>query len=178
MADNFASISKTKNQSVSSNRIIGGNLARNNATGESNQNQKANQESPGNTPKHIPHDSLYKNNTVNVLNPMNLSGDSDSTIRYKSNMVLTTKEFENQFIVQGTGDSKAFGGNQSRNRTEITGRLGEYQNEEDNIECGRFPHLKYCGCPQNCIENPVAPIEIVNHIYIGPLASSFNTKEL
>ena len=73
MADNFASISKTKNQSVSSNRIIGGNLARNNgnqkipliienlsATGESNQNQKANQESPGNTPKHIPHDSLYK----------------------------------------------------------------------------------------------------------------------
>jgi len=60
---------------------------------------------------------------------------------------------------------------------QFEGRLGEYTTEEDNIICARFPHLKFCGCSKNSLQNLVVPIEIVNHIYIGPIESSFNTKE-
>ena len=44
------------------------------------------------------------------------------------------------------------------------GRLGEYKGDEDNLQCLRFPHKKYCGCENSCTDaetNPLfKPIEV------------------
>lgn len=55
-----------------------------------------------------------------------------------------------------------------------------YSGEEDEIFCGRFPHLSYCGCKIPCaiILPKIKPIEITNFIYAGPIESAFKTKEL
>lgn len=35
-------------------------------------------------------------------------------------------------------------------------------NEEENIICGRFPHMKYCACPEPCIDllSTIHPTEV------------------
>jgi len=55
-----------------------------------------------------------------------------------------------------------------------------YQNEEEDILCGRFPHLSYCGCKYPCAItlNRIKPILITDHIYVGPIECAFKTKEL
>ena len=55
-----------------------------------------------------------------------------------------------------------------------------YQNEEENILCGRFPHLTYCGCKYPCAITltRIKPILIIDHIYVGPIECAFKTKEL
>lgn len=55
-----------------------------------------------------------------------------------------------------------------------------YQNEEENIMCGRFPHLTYCGCKYPCsiTLNRIKPILAIDHIYTGPIECAFKTKEL
>lgn len=56
----------------------------------------------------------------------------------------------------------------------------QYNNEEDEIVCGRFPHLNYCGCtiPCSLIMNKIEPIEIIENLYSGPIECAFKTKEL
>jgi len=55
-----------------------------------------------------------------------------------------------------------------------------YNKEEDEIYCGRFPHLNYCGCKYPCslILNKISPIEINDQFYVGPIECAFKTKEL
>ena len=55
-----------------------------------------------------------------------------------------------------------------------------YNNEEDEILCGRYPHLSYCGCiyPCSIILNKISPIEIGNQILVGPIECVYKTKEL
>jgi len=59
-------------------------------------------------------------------------------------------------------------------------RRKNYNNEEDQIYCGRFPHLNYCGCkfPCSIILDRIKPIEITNNIFIGPVECAYKTKEL
>lgn len=55
-----------------------------------------------------------------------------------------------------------------------------YSGEEDEIYCGRFPHLSYCGCkiPCSVLLPKIKLIEITEFIYAGPIESAFKTKEL
>lgn len=59
-------------------------------------------------------------------------------------------------------------------------REKRYSNEEDEIYCGRFPHLSYCGCVYPCciILSKISPIKINDLIYCGPIESAYKTKEL
>jgi hypothetical protein len=55
-----------------------------------------------------------------------------------------------------------------------------YNKEEDEIFCGRFPHLTYCGCKYPCsiILNKIFPVEIGDQIIVGPIETVYKTKEL
>ncbi len=55
-----------------------------------------------------------------------------------------------------------------------------YSGEEDEIFCGRFPHLSYCGCKFPCaiILPKIKLIELTNFIYAGPIECAFKTREL
>lgn len=56
----------------------------------------------------------------------------------------------------------------------------EYENEEDEIVCGRFPHLDVCACDISC-EHALKEInlfQVYPGIYMGPYQSAFKTQEL
>lgn len=55
-----------------------------------------------------------------------------------------------------------------------------YNNEENKIYCGRFPHLNFCGCKYPCsvLLNQISPIEISDQIYAGAIECAYKTKEL
>ena len=58
--------------------------------------------------------------------------------------------------------------------------LARYQGEEDEIICGRFPHLDFCGCDIPCLValKEIKLIEVIDGIFMGPYQSTFKTKEL
>ena len=45
-----------------------------------------------------------------------------------------------------------------------------YQGEEDDITCGRFPHLDVCGCDIPCLiaQKEIRLIEVIDGIFMGP----------
>jgi protein-tyrosine phosphatase len=56
----------------------------------------------------------------------------------------------------------------------------EYENEEDEIVCGRFPHLDVCVCDISC-EHALKEInlfQVYPGIYMGPYQSAFKTQDL
>lgn len=55
-----------------------------------------------------------------------------------------------------------------------------YNKEEDEIFCGRFPHLKYCGCKYPCsvILKFIKPIEVSELILAGSIECAYKTKDL
>jgi len=55
-----------------------------------------------------------------------------------------------------------------------------YSREEDEIYCGRYPHLNYCGCkfPCSLTLDRIKPIKLTDNIYIGPIECAYKTKEL
>lgn len=56
----------------------------------------------------------------------------------------------------------------------------QYSGEEDNIYCGRFPHLSYCGCNIPCalLLIKIDPIEVIQNVFVGPIESAFKVKQL
>jgi len=58
------------------------------------------------------------------------------------------------------------------------GRFAEYRNEEEDIVCARFPHLKFCMCQMTKHLHEYVPEEIVPGVYIGYFYSTLNTKKL
>ena len=58
--------------------------------------------------------------------------------------------------------------------------LLRYNGEEDDITCGRFPHLDICGCDIPCFIalKEIKLIEVVEGIYMGPFQTAFKTREL
>ena len=59
-------------------------------------------------------------------------------------------------------------------------RRWAYTGSEENIYCGRFPHLDYCGCKYPCslMLEKITPIEIFDNIYCGPIETVYKYKEL
>ena len=59
-------------------------------------------------------------------------------------------------------------------------RKKAYLGEEDNIICGRFPHLNYCNCkiPCSLILPYIHSIEILPNLYVGSIECIYKTKEL
>ena len=59
-------------------------------------------------------------------------------------------------------------------------RKWAYTGTEENIKCGRFPHLDYCGCKYPCslILDKISPIEVIPNIYCGPIECAYKLKEL
>ena len=55
-----------------------------------------------------------------------------------------------------------------------------YNGEEDQLYCGRFPHLEYCGCkfPCSVVLPYVKSIKMTENILVGPIEAVFKTKEL
>jgi hypothetical protein len=55
-----------------------------------------------------------------------------------------------------------------------------YNKEEDDIYCGRFPHLNYCGCKWPCSVtlDRIKPIEMTENISVGSIECAYKTKEL
>ena len=56
----------------------------------------------------------------------------------------------------------------------------KYSNEEDEIYCGRFPHLSYCGCkiPCSISLNKINPIQMSDNIFVGSIECVFKIKQL
>jgi hypothetical protein len=59
-------------------------------------------------------------------------------------------------------------------------RKKRYSGEEDEMYCGRFPHLSYCGCkiPCSIALDLIHPIQMMDNIYVGPIEAVFKTKQL
>jgi len=55
-----------------------------------------------------------------------------------------------------------------------------YDGSEEQLICGRFPHMKVCACDVKCQEvlGNINLIEVYNGIYIGPFQAGFKTGEL
>ena len=59
-------------------------------------------------------------------------------------------------------------------------KLKIYDGSEEEIFCGRFPHLQYCGCKYPCaiILPYISPLEVIEGLYVGPIEAAFKLKEL
>ena len=56
----------------------------------------------------------------------------------------------------------------------------EYENDEDELVCGRFPHLDVCACDISCniALKEINLFQVYPGIYMGPYQSSFKTADL
>lgn len=61
-----------------------------------------------------------------------------------------------------------------------SGALLRYNGEEEDVTCGRFPHLDVCGCDIPCFIalKEIKLIEVFDGIFMGPFQAAFKTKEL
>jgi len=92
---------------------------------------------------------MTKNYTANpvlegVHNRQGLSLN-DANKGYTSNTVLPAQGYGNQYQDKSTKNYLQQHANKIERITQ-EGRLEEYEQEEDNIVCARFPHLKFCCC--------------------------------
>ena len=65
-------------------------------------------------------------------------------------------------------------------RTKLEDNRQNYNPDEENVICGRFPHLDVCACEHPC-ETAIPDItlfEVYNGIYMGPFQAAFKTGEL
>lgn len=53
-----------------------------------------------------------------------------------------------------------------------------YMEDEENINCYRFPHSTFCGCPTNCLLESFEPIEIIPGLYFGNFVSGLKCKHM
>jgi len=56
----------------------------------------------------------------------------------------------------------------------------EYENDEDELICGRFPHLDVCACDISCAIalKEINLFEVYPGIFMGPYQSAFKTQDL
>eukprot|EP00825_Cyclidium_porcatum_P001483 TRINITY_DN10680_c0_g2_i2.p1 TRINITY_DN10680_c0_g2~~TRINITY_DN10680_c0_g2_i2.p1 ORF type:complete len:363 (-),score=84.25 TRINITY_DN10680_c0_g2_i2:227-1315(-) len=69
---------------------------------------------------------------------------------------------------------------QEKQEKQQDGRIGLYEEEEENIVCARFPHLDFCACQPSCIQQ-ISSLEFkqaVSNLYIGNFVSGLATKKL
>jgi hypothetical protein len=55
-----------------------------------------------------------------------------------------------------------------------------YGGDEEQVTCGRFPHIDFCACDVDCQEaiRDISLFEVYSGIYMGPFQSAFKTGEL
>ena len=55
-----------------------------------------------------------------------------------------------------------------------------YNGEEEQVICGRFPHINFCACDVDCQEaiRDISLFEVFDGVYMGPYQSAFKTGEL
>ena len=65
-------------------------------------------------------------------------------------------------------------------RTKLEDNRQGYNPEEENVICGRFPHLDVCACDVACGQGipDITLFEVYNGIFMGPFQSAFKTGEL
>ena len=51
-----------------------------------------------------------------------------------------------------------------------------YTGDEENVTCGRFPHMDFCACEVDFRD--VSLIEVSQGIYMGPMQCAYKTREL
>lgn len=54
----------------------------------------------------------------------------------------------------------------------------QYQNDEENINCYRFPHSTFCGCQPSCLLESFEHIEVFPGLYFGNFVSGLKAKHL
>ena len=56
----------------------------------------------------------------------------------------------------------------------------QYEGDEEDIVCGRFPHLSLCACEINSAValKEINLFQVYPGIYMGPFQAAFKTKEL
>ena len=70
-------------------------------------------------------------------------------------------------------------GSSALNRSGADARA-DYEGEEEDLVCGRFPHLNFCGCDIPCLIAlaEIKLIEVFDGIFMGPMQSAYKTKDL
>lgn len=65
-------------------------------------------------------------------------------------------------------------------RTRLEHARDAYTGEEEQVICGRFPHIDYCACDVDCQEaiRDISLFEVFGGVYMGPFQSAFKTGEL
>ena len=69
---------------------------------------------------------------------------------------------------------------QQRAEGDGAGQVVEYENDEDELVCGRFPHLMVCACDISCYIalKEINLFQVYPGIYMGPYQSAFKTQDL
>ena len=62
----------------------------------------------------------------------------------------------------------------------MTQSVVQYEGDEEDIVCGRFPHLSICACDINSAValKEINLFQVYPGIYMGPFQAAFKTKEL
>lgn len=53
-----------------------------------------------------------------------------------------------------------------------------YLDDEENINCYRFPHSTFCGCNPNCLLESFEPCEMIDRLFIGNFITGLKSKHL
>lgn len=53
-----------------------------------------------------------------------------------------------------------------------------YDGSEDNILCSRFPHMKFCGCENNCLFEAYDAYPVTKRLFVCNFVSGFKTRSL
>ena len=85
--------------------------------------------------------------------------------------------------LQGTDRDPRFGGPpiyEQESRMAKDNNRQVYNGEEEQVICGRFPHINFCACDVDCQEaiRDISLFEVFDGVYMGPYQSAFKTGEL
>jgi hypothetical protein len=54
----------------------------------------------------------------------------------------------------------------------------EYEQDEEELNCYRFPHSSFCGCESNCLIENFDAHEVTPSLYFGGFTSGLKVKAL
>ena len=65
-------------------------------------------------------------------------------------------------------------------KNKLFANRSNYNGEEEQLACGRFPHMTVCACDHKCSEvmNSINFLEVYSGIFMGPFQAGFKTGNL
>ena len=65
-------------------------------------------------------------------------------------------------------------------KNKLFANRSNYNGEEEQLACGRFPHMTVCACDHKCSEvmNSINLLEVYSGIFMGPFQAGFKTSNL